>query len=197
MNILKSNKLVIIDFDGSIHDLLKDEYVIVKHTNYMEDYLNFNYPADMIVIDSLFKDGDVFEFIKKTKVKPFLLGEVTELMKKKLKGKVHFCNKEDFFITENYIDIKLDIEGYSLIQKAMNALLEDETLLSDLSSLYGIISKKNYETIERLIRYYKESLIDSEKFISKFTSFNKSYPTNSEFISELLELVKAKKIRVE
>lgn len=196
MNIDKNKRVFVIDFDNHLYDLLKDEYEIVKHSNYMKDFLDYDYSYDYLVADMMYKDGDIFELVKKTKVKPIVIEQFSNFMMSKLKNKVVFLSKDDFFIKENYIDISLDLKGYTLSLKAVEVLNKDNTLLGSIGDLYSLIGSEP-STVEKLIRYYKEALYDNKVLEFKHAELNKKYPTNSEFLASLLDLYNQKKIKVD
>lgn len=191
MNIDKSKRLVILDFSGELYNLLKDEYSIIKHTNDMKDVVDYDYSYDYLVCEAYYQDGDIFELIKHIQTKPLLFDNLSNKMVQKLKNKVEFVSKENFFILNDYIDIAIDTKGYDLVIKAIKMFLEDESLILEVGPLYELLGDNS----EKLIRYYKEKLIDSGKL--KYNGeFNRTYPTNTEFFNIIYSLYKAKKIKV-
>ncbi len=197
MNIDRSSTIAIIDFDNHLYDLLKSEYTIIKHTNNMQDIIDYSYNFDYLITDSIYKDGDIFELVKHIKYKPLLIDDLSDFLKKKLKNKVIFVNRDDFFLKENYIGIQSELKGYKLALECVKELSNDIELLGKSKALYERISNESTQSTEKLIRYYKEYLYNNSILDNADASFNKTYPTNSEFLKILLDLYKQKKIKVD
>jgi len=197
MNIDRSSTIAIIDFDNQLYDLLKSEYTIIKHTNNMQDIIDYSYKFDYLVADSIYQDGDIFELVKHIKYKPLLIDDLSDFFKKKLKNKVIFVNRDDFFLKENYIGIQSELKGYKLALECVKELSNDIELLGKSKALYKRISDESTQSTEKLIRYYKEYLYNNSILDNEGASFNKTYPTNVEFLKILLDLYKQKKIKVD
>ncbi len=195
MNIDKNKKVFVLDFDNHLYDLLKKEYNIIHHSNYIEDLIEYKKPFDILITDSVFQDGDIIELAKVLKMKPYCLEEVTSLVRKKLGKRVVFSSINEFLPKDDPINLSSDLEGYSLTIKAIKLLTSNELLLGDLHGLYAKLG--TFQTVEKNIRYYKERLFDEGVLESDVTTFNKKYPTNTEFFRLLLDLKKSKKIKVE
>lgn len=202
MSIDKSKRLFVLDFDDSLYNLLKTEYNVIKNSNELADLLEFDYKFDVLVCDLLFKDSDIFTLLKKyTKHKPVMIEEtISSNMIEKLKRKVKLVKKSDLFLKENYLDISSNLLGYELSIAALNLLIIDYNQIASIGDIYAevaLLTNKKASSVEKAIRYYKEHLFDSGLIESKLTTFNKSYPTNTEFMRLLHELYEQKKIKAD
>ena len=200
MSIDKKTRLFVLDFDNHLLELLK-EYNIVKHSNYMSDLLDYDYSADELICDLIYKDGDLFSLLKLYKGKPYVLEtDLSVNQVNLLKKKVHLISKEELFLEENYLQIQSDLSGYALTLHALKYLLMDKENIANLNNIYKYVaelSKKNVASVEKAIRYYKEHLFNTGILTSETTKFNKEYPTNTEFFRLLLKLYSLKKIKAD